>query len=80
MDLAGLSVPVLAPPELVVTKILAGRPKDLDDVQGVLRAQGKAFDLARARDLLRTLEQALDRSDLVPTLEAQVDAVRRRSQ
>lgn len=79
VDLDGFSIPVLAPPELVVTKILAGRPKDIEDVRGILRAQGDSFDAARARALLRTLERALDQSDLLPALEAEIAKARRRS-
>ncbi len=73
VDLGGLEVPVISPEDLVVTKILAGRPKDLDDVRGILREQGDRLDLERSRRFLRMLEQALDRSDLVPALERLVE-------
>lgn len=69
LDLGGVEVPVISPEDLVVTKILAGRPKDLEDVRGILREQGERLDLERSRRFLRLLEQALDRSDLVPELE-----------
>lgn len=74
VDLGGLEVPVISPEDLVVTKILAGRPKDLDDVRGIMREQGDRLDLERSRRFLRMLEQALDRSDLVPVLERLVEA------
>ena len=48
-------------------KVLAGRGKDLDDVQALL-ASGDA-DLVEVRDLLGQLEQALGQSDLLPRLE-----------
>jgi len=73
--LDGVSVPVAAADDLVAMKILAGRDKDLDDVRAVVRAQGKRLDLGRARDTLRLLEQALDRRDLLPALEAIVARV-----
>ncbi|HLE83827.1 MAG TPA: nucleotidyltransferase [Thermoanaerobaculia bacterium] len=69
VDLGGLEVPVISPEDLVVTKILAGRPKDLEDVRGVLREQSGRLDLQRSRRFLRMLEQALDRSDLLPVLD-----------
>jgi hypothetical protein len=69
VDLAGVEVPVISPEDLVVTKVLAGRPKDLDDVRGILREQGDRLDLARSRRFLELLEQALGRSDLVTTLD-----------
>ena len=33
----GTVVPVIGPEDLIITKVLAGRPKDIDDVRGVLR-------------------------------------------
>lgn len=69
VDLGGLEVPVISPEDLVVTKILAGRPKDLDDVRGVLREQAGRLDLERSRRFLRLLEEALGRSDLLSVLD-----------
>jgi hypothetical protein len=70
VDLEGVQVPFISPEDLVVTKVLAGRPKDLDDVRGVLETRGAALDLGRVRSALRLLEQALAQSDLAPTFEA----------
>jgi len=67
---------VIAPEELVVTKILAGRSKDLDDVRGIVKTQGAAFDLERVRSLLRLLEAAIDQADLLPLFEEQMRVVR----
>ena len=67
--LGGVSVPVISPEDLIVTKILAGRPKDRDDVDGVLREQLPDLDLERCRRFLSMLEAALDRDDLLPELE-----------
>jgi len=58
VDDGGVVVPVIGPQELIVTKILAGRAKDLDDVQGILRAQADALDESRVRTLLRELHSA----------------------
>jgi hypothetical protein len=69
LDLAGVAVPVISPEDLVVTKILAGRPKDLDDVQSILREQRAVLDLDRCRRFLALLEEALARSDLLPALD-----------
>jgi hypothetical protein len=70
------SVPVIGPEELVVTKILAGRSKDLDDVRGIVRSQGPAFDAERVRSLLRLIEGAIDQADLLPRFEEQLRLVR----
>jgi hypothetical protein len=76
VDVGGVTVPVIGPAELIVTKVLAGRPKDLDDVRGILLAQGESLDLPRVRRLLRALEAALDQSDLLPCFEDQLRAAR----
>ena len=49
-------------------KILAGRPKDLEDALAILVAN-RGLDTVLPRDTLRLLEQALDRSDLVSAFE-----------
>jgi predicted nucleotidyltransferase len=69
VDIGGVTVPVISPEDLIVTKILAGRPKDLDDARGVLREQGGRLDIERSLRFLRLLEQALGRSDLVRVLD-----------
>ena len=73
----GVSVPVVSADDLVVMKVLAGRPKDLEDVVEVLAAQGSAFRHARARQTLAALESALDQSDLLPTFERALERARR---
>jgi hypothetical protein len=73
----GVEVPLVAPDDLIAMKILAGRPKDLDDVVAVARAQGAALDIERARATLGLLEQALEKRDLLPQLEAALARARR---
>jgi hypothetical protein len=65
----GVPVWCAAADDLVAMKILAGRPKDLDDVAAILAVQGPALDARRARETVRLLEQALDRADLLSTLD-----------
>ena len=71
-------VPVASAPDLVVMKVLAGRPQDLEDATAVLRAQGDGLDAARARAMLRELERALDRRDLVAAFDQALAEARRR--
>jgi hypothetical protein len=66
----GVSIPVASPEDIIVMKILAGRPKDLDDAGAILAAQGEGTDVELVRQTLRELEQALDRSDLVAALHS----------
>ena len=62
-------VPVIRPEDLVVTKILAGREKDLEDVRSVLRERQDMLDVALIRTTLTSLEEALGQSDLLPAFE-----------
>lgn len=64
-EIGGRQVPVIAPEDLIVTKILGARAKDIEDVRGILAVRGPTLDLDRVRSLLTLLEKALDRSDLV---------------
>lgn len=69
-EVEGVRVPVATAEDLIAMKVLGGRPKDLDDVRALLAANAGQLDLAHIRGILRELEQALDRSDLVPALDA----------
>jgi len=62
-------VPIISAEDLIVTKVLAGRPKDLDDIRGVLLAQAGRLDVDRTRRVLVMLEEALGVSDLLPVFE-----------
>ena len=62
-------IPVISAEDQVAAKILAGRPKDLEDVRAILRAGQGALDIDHVMRILRQFEQALDRSDLVSTLQ-----------
>ena len=77
VEIEGLSVPVASPEDLIVMKVLAGRPKDLDDVRSVLMERLDKLDVAYIRSTLEILEKALDQSDLLPLLEAEIARARR---
>jgi hypothetical protein len=59
-------VPVLSPENLIVTKLLAARPKDLEDVRELVASRNASLDHERINALLALLEQALGQSDLLP--------------
>ncbi|MDP2321999.1 MAG: nucleotidyltransferase [Acidobacteriota bacterium] len=65
----GVRVPVVEIADLVVLKVLASRPKDLEDVVMLMRVQGDAVDIARVRAVLSMLEAALGQSDLLVAFE-----------
>lgn len=63
---------MISPEDLIVTKILAGRSKDLDDVRGILMLRLAELDLGSIRRTLSMLEEALSQSDLTPVFEAEL--------
>jgi hypothetical protein len=69
-----LSVRVISPEDLIVTKVLAGRPKDLDDARGILLARADTLDSGAVRQTLAMLESALGVSDLTPAFERLTNA------
>jgi len=71
VEVSGVAVPFISPEDLIVTKILAGRDKDLDDVRGVLSERGATLDHDQIATTLRTIEVALERSDLVRVFEVE---------
>jgi hypothetical protein len=69
VDVQGTPIPVISPEDLIITKVLAGRPKDLEDVRSVAHERKASLDVERVRGILRLLEQALAQSDLLPVFE-----------
>ena len=58
-------IPVLSVENLIVTKILAGRPRDLEDVRELV-SRHAAIDHQRVETTLKDVEDALGQSDLRP--------------
>ena len=69
-DIGGVDVPLIDVADLVIAKILAGRPKDMADARSLWRMHGSSADRRRVVRLLRLLEEALGQSDLVSGFEA----------
>ena len=68
-EIEGIEVPIATVEDLVTMKILAGRPKDLDDAAGMLRTRAEEIDLGHVRRTLQLLEEALSQSDLLRQLD-----------
>ncbi len=64
-----LLLPVIRVEHLLVTKILAGRRKDTEDAEEIIAARSSKLDLQVIRQLLRDLESALSRGDLISLFE-----------
>jgi hypothetical protein len=69
VDVNGTLIPVISPEDLIATKTLAGRAKDIEDIRAVLHAQQATIDVTRIRRILGLLQQALAQSDLLPLFE-----------
>ena len=65
----GTTLPVIDLADLIIAKVLAGRPKDIDDARALWKLHGRTVDADRIRHTLRLLEQALAHGDLVSTFE-----------
>jgi hypothetical protein len=71
-DIGTTAVPVIDPTDLLIAKLLAGRPKDIEDARALWHLHGRELDEARVRRTLHLLEEALSQSDLVSAFEALV--------
>ena len=74
VEIAGTIVPVITPEDLIVTKILAGRQKDIEDIRNVIHERRASLDVERIRTILSLLEQALGQGDLLPVFAKEWDA------
>lgn len=67
--IGGTRVPLIEVGDLIIAKVLAGRPKDLEDARGLWRIHHRTLDGHRIRTTLQLLEEALSQSDLVPAFD-----------
>lgn len=65
-QIGSVPVRVASPEDIVVMKMLAGRPKDIDDVTAIVAAYGSELDGTYIETTLTVLEHALSQSDLLP--------------
>lgn len=64
----GIEIPTASPEDLVVMKILASRPRDIADIEGLLVAH-PSLDVARVRKHVRLFSAALETPELNKKLE-----------
>lgn len=55
--------------DLIIAKVLAGRPKDLGDAAALWKLHAASADRPRIVRTLRALEDALGQSDLIRTFD-----------
>lgn len=60
VDLAGQAVRLATAEDLLVMKLLAGRPRDQQDAVGIVAVQGDSLDWEYCSQIAQELEQAVD--------------------
>lgn len=59
-DYAGVRIRVPRPDDLIIYKLAAARPRDLDDAEALLLMYGPALDVGRIRRIVREFAEALE--------------------
>ena len=66
VDIAGAKISVVTAEDLLVLKILAGRPQDEQDARGIAKAQSQRIDWDDYLDVSQELGDALDQDLATP--------------
>ena len=64
VEVAGYSVRICTAEDLIVHKIISSRPRDREDVLGIVRRQGNRLDRSYLAPIVRELATALDQPDI----------------
>jgi hypothetical protein len=57
IEVAGMPVKYISPEDLAVQKIIAGRPRDIEDVIGIMNQLGKTFNIKKVEQDLKSLAE-----------------------
>ena len=76
VDVGGVQVPMISPEDLIASKILAARRKDLEDVRGVLLERWESLDFEHLRAVVAKLDEALESRKLGQRLQRLTRQVR----
>lgn len=68
-DIAGQRVRVCRPEDLVIHKIIAERPKDQQDVQGIIQRQSPRLDRRYLTQTVQAMSKVLEKPELVTFLK-----------
>jgi len=68
-DYAGVTIRIPRPEDLVVYKLVAARPRDIDDAEGLLAIHAATMDLPRVRRIVKELAAAIEDEERPRILE-----------
>jgi hypothetical protein len=68
-DYAGVAIRIPRPEDLLIYKVIASRPQDIDDAEGLLVLHGATMNVGRVREVVGQLAAALDDVERPRTLE-----------
>jgi hypothetical protein len=69
VDYAGICFRIPRPEDLLIYKLIAMRPQDLEDAEGLLVLHGPTMDLTRVRRIVRQFADALEDDERVAALD-----------
>lgn len=69
VDYAGIRIRVPRVEDLVVYKLIASRPQDIDDAEGLLTLHGSTMDIAHVRQAVAEFARVLEDEERPRTLE-----------
>jgi hypothetical protein len=69
IDYAGVCIRIPRPDDLLIYKLVASRPQDVADAEGLLLLHGKTMNLRRVRRILTEFANALEDEERLNTLE-----------
>lgn len=69
VDFAGVPIAIPRPEDLVIYKMVAGRPQDMQDAEALLLRYRDQMSLARVRRIVGEFAEVVERPELVQELE-----------
>jgi hypothetical protein len=75
-DYAGVHIRIPRPEDLLIYKLIASRPRDIEDAEGLLVLHGNGMDLERVQTVVNDFAALLDDVERPRTLERLIAKVR----